>query len=438
MTRDHYQLVAEIVAIVLAGCGFGALLGFPLVGACVCLAGVVGYHLHELIQLDRALTAGAKIAETKSDGVWSSVFAGIRREQLKVNKHKGRHRELMKELRLSTNELPDGIVSLNNNNEIERYNTAARKLVGLRRRRDRGQRIDNLIRDPAFRTYLQNGDFSQNVVLPSRYIEDGWLSLTIVPYSRGNRLLIIRDITERTRLNRMRRDFVANASHELRTPLTVINGYLDAMSEDPELAGVWQKPLNEMTRQADRMRNMLDELLALSKLEMKRQASLENEVDVGAILREVAAPYDDESRSVIVRIESANAILGDHSDITSIATNLLTNALRYSPEGSEIVLRWCDGAEGEAHLVVIDQGEGIADEDIPRLTERFYRVNRGRERDTGGVGLGLAIVKHALARHDAELTIESEINVGSEFCCIFPKSRLIERKTAAIKAFRTA
>lgn len=423
---------------VIIATGFGWLLGYPLVGLSAALALLLGYHLYRLRHLERTLAAGGKIIVPDGDNLWARIFGGIRREQQRVRKHKERHRRLMKELRKSTNALQDGVISLNDDNEIQRFNAAAQRLIGLLPGRDRGQRLDNLVRHPDFVAFLQKKDFSQPIIIPSSLSEDGWLSLTMIAYGGGSRLLIVRDITERTQLSRMRRDFVANASHELRTPLTVITGYIDAMNGEPELDEIWGKPLAEMERQAIRMRIMLDELLALSKLEMSKHASAEKPIDIGVVLRDAIAPYDNGAEKITVRVESANQLLGEYSDIASVATNLLTNALRYSPEGSEVVIAWRDLPNGGAELSVADQGEGISPEDVPRLTERFFRVNRGRARDSGGVGLGLAIVKHALARHDAELTIASELNVGSEFRCSFPAERIVAGESAIVKAFRSS
>ena len=435
-THPFVSLLPVLIA-VFAGLALGAYFGMPFVGLSVAIAGALVFHWRRLFQLERALLGKQQVDVPEGDGIWSRVLAGIRHEQQRVRKHKGRHRRLMKELRQSTNALPDGVVALTSDNEIIRYNPAARDLIGLRNRKDRGQRIDNLIRHPEFVGFLQGGDFSTSLVIPSKVREDGWLNLTLVPYSEGNRLLVVRDVTERTRLNRVRRDFVANASHELRTPLTVISGYIDAMLGDPEMDAVWQKPLDEMNRQAERMRTMLDELLALSKLEVNGQAPTNKPIDIGVVLRDVVAPYQDESHDVRIVVESSRRVLGEYSDLASVAVNLLTNAIRYSAEGCRITLTWYDRGD-QSILSVEDEGDGIAAEDIPRLTERFFRVDRGRERASGGVGLGLAIVKYALARHDATLEIESELGVGSTFAGAFPANRLIPGESASVREFLSA
>ncbi|MEN7342072.1 MAG: phosphate regulon sensor histidine kinase PhoR [Pseudomonadota bacterium] len=439
MKTTAIHSLLPVLAAVAGGLAVGAFFGLAWLGLSIALAGCLAFHLYRLISLDRVLAERNSVKVPEGDGVWSRVLAAVRHEQQRVKKYKNRHRALMKELRHTTNALPDGIIALGQDNEIIRYNPAASQLLGLRKRRDRGQRIDHLIRHPEFVAMLQAEDSRpESIVIPSSQMDDGWLSMTLVPYGRGNRLLTVRDVTERTRLARVRRDFVANASHELRTPLTVISGYIEALSEDGSLDDLWDKPLDEMTRQADRMRTMLDELLALSRLEVRREASMEKRVDIGMVLREAAALYIDEPRPIEVEVHSSHVVLGEYSDISSVALNLLTNAIRYSEPSSPIRLIWRDVDDGRAELVVIDRGEGIAPDDLPRLTERFFRVNRGRERASGGVGLGLAIVKHALARHDATLEIESEIDVGSTFRCVFPSERLVKRESAEVHEMRRA
>ncbi|MEM7611737.1 MAG: phosphate regulon sensor histidine kinase PhoR [Pseudomonadota bacterium] len=422
------------IAVTLAIGGIvGAYFGSMLIGLLVAMSIVLALHLYRLISLEATLSARKRVRVPDGDGIWARVLAGIRYQQQRVRRHKGRHRRLMKEVRQSTNALPDGVVALTDDNEIQRFNAAAQLMLGLKRRRDRGQRIDNLLRHPDFVNYLGSGDYEVPVILPSPRREDGWLSARLVPYSQESRLLILRDVTERTRLSRMRSDFVANASHELRTPLTVISGYLDAMETDADDAlRAWQKPLREMTQQALRMRAMLDELLALSKLEASAAASNDKPVDIGMIIRETKALYDNDTRSIEAKIETVAQVLGEYTELTSVVSNLISNAVRYSPEDSQIRVSWRQ-VESGAELCVEDDGDGISPEDVPRLTERFFRVNRGRGRDSGGVGLGLAIVKHALARHGAYLKIDSELGHGSQFRCLFPEERIVAPEASGVR-----
>ena len=306
-------------------------------------------------------------------------------------------------------------------------NRAAKRLAGLKPRKDRGQRVDNLLRNPDLTALLQSDDFSTSIDIPSPVLPAGWLNCRVVPYGADQKLLLMRDVTERLRLNKMRRDFVANASHELRTPLTVISGYLDSMADD----GVPDEhvfPVSQMQSAARRMNSIISELLELSRLESGGPASLDTTVDVGALLLAAKRTFSGQKDVADIRleIESTAELRGDAGQIESVVTNLLSNALRHTPADGVVTLGWAAGKKG-GWLVVSDTGEGIAEDDIPRITERFFRVDRGRAREDGGVGLGLSIVKHVLNRHDAELEIASRPGEGSEFRCVFPPSRVARK-----------
>jgi two-component system phosphate regulon sensor histidine kinase PhoR len=415
------------------GAVIGWLYGYALLGAFIGALAVIAVNFNMLFRLERALRTRSRIVVPDGTGIWPQVLARIDYLKQRAKKHKRRHHRTLKEIRASTNAMPDGGIVLNENSEITRFNSAAERLVGLRPRRDRGQRVDNLIRHPAFVDYLRSGDYDGSVTIPSPLTEDGWLTCRIVPYGEGQRLLLVRDVTEQARLARMRRDFVANASHELRSPLTVIGGYLEAMTEDTDLPGGWQRPVAEMQRQAARMKEILDSLLELSRLESGSAVRSDSRVDVAALLREAVAELDGSSGGPMVelRVASRAQLHGNPVEIRSIITNLLSNAVRYTPVDGRITLSWESDSEG-ASLAVEDTGVGIAEDDIPRLTERFFRVNRGRSREDGGVGLGLAIVKHALGRHDGTLEVESRPGVGSRFICRFPAERLVRAETVEL------
>ncbi|MEY4933264.1 MAG: hypothetical protein RLZZ403_1584, partial [Pseudomonadota bacterium] len=242
------------------------------------------------------------------------------------------------------------------------------------------------------------------------------------------KLVIVRDVTREIRLESIRRDFVANASHEMRSPLTVIAGYLDALAEEPHLDELWREPVLEMRRQADRMRGIINDLLELSRLEASGAAPADQEIDVGgmlSLLRRDLASQAQRPRKIELKLESVAHLRGSESELHSIFSNLVSNAAKYTPAEGEIEIRWWVDAAG-GHVAVRDTGIGIAAEHIPRLTERFYRVDPGRSRKIGGSGLGLAIVKHGLQRHDGTLTIESVEGQGSTFTCHFPLDRLVD------------
>jgi len=258
------------------------------------------------------------------------------------------------------------------------------------------------------------------------------LNCRVVPYGADQKLLLLRDVTERSKLNKMRRDFVANASHELRSPLTVISGYLDAFADDDEVPESWAKPIGQMRNQADRMRQILGEMLELSRLESSGSATTDEAVDIVELLNQAQRDFQGPNTAqILLNSESNSHLLGVRNEIESVIVNLLSNAIRHTPPDGEITLTWRSGPD-TAELIVEDSGEGIDAEHIPRLTERFFRVDRGRSRSEGGVGLGLAIVKHVLVRHDAEFNVASELGAGSTFTCYFPSARVVSAAPAGL------
>lgn len=408
----------------------GAFVGWlydrPLLGALVVTLAALVWHLVNLYRLDNWLRTGRLDIVPDGGGVWPPVFAKVEFLHEKSRRRRRRWRQLVRELRASAGAFPDGGVLLNAKHEIVTYNAAAQRLLGLRKMRDRGQRIENLLRHPEFVAYIDSGDYASGVEVPAPLGGDHWISCLLIPYGPEQNLLLIRDTTATVRLERMRRDFVANASHELRTPLTVISGYLDAMGEDEATPAIWRQPVAEMRTQSQRMSQLLDDLLQLSRLESGAANPHDHEVDMAAVMqsaRKEALAMPERPQRVDVEITSPTRVLGDEVELHSVVSNLVSNAVRYTPAEGAICISWSVDAEG-GHLAVTDTGIGIADDDIPRITERFYRTDRGRARQKGGTGLGLAIVKHALRRHDAELEIKSRLGEGSSFICHFPRHRL--------------
>lgn len=392
-----------------------------LAGALIALA----WHSRQLLTFEKALRIRSFEDLPYGEGIWAQIFSHFSYLKARGSKHKRRYQELLKQVRQSTNAMPDGGIVLDANNEVVLCNKAAKELVGFRRRKDRGQRVDNLLRDPRFVAYLKSGKYKEGVEIPSPVREDGWLFCRLVPYGADQTLLLIRDITEIKLLTKMRRDFVANASHELRSPLTVINGYVDTLSDDPDAPEHWKKPLGQMRSQAIRMNKLVSELLELSRLEGPGSVATDETVDVAGLLSAASKSYAGRNSLPEIRLEClSNARLhGSTVEIESVLANLLSNALRHTPPGGTITLAWVSDDSG-ATLSVTDTGEGIAEEYLPRLTERFFRIDAGRSREDGGVGLGLAIVKHVLSRHDAELEVSSVLGEGSQFSCHFPARRL--------------
>ncbi len=416
----------RLAGLVAGGGLIGWVYGQVLLGALLAAFGALAWHLYNLYRLDRWLQTGNIDVIPDGVGPWPPVFARIEYLREKSKRRRRRWRQLVREIRASASAFPDGGVLLDEKHEIITYNTAAQRLLGLRRAGDRGQRIENLLRHPDFVAYLQGGDYSKSIELPAPSGHDTWISCLMIPYGPNQRLLLIRDITATVRLERTRRDFVANASHELRTPLTVISGYLETLADDETAPAIWRQPLADMRTQAKRMGQLLDDLLELSRLESALPCSLEHAVDMAALVhtaRKEALAMPQHPQRVEVDIRSTARVLGEEHEIHSVVSNLVSNAVRYTPVEGSIRIEWSVDEKG-GHLAVTDTGIGIAEEEIPRITERFFRTDRGRARQKGGTGLGLAIVKYALRRHDADLEIRSRLGEGSTFICHFPRHRL--------------
>jgi len=426
MSDAARNLLTGIVLVLAAGTAIGWLYGGPEIGLLVAALLALLWQVRQLLSFDRALRTDDFKDFRIGEGIWEQMFSKFRFERDRAARRKHEHRQLLKEIRKSTNAMPDGAVIVTTENEIVTCNRAAKALAGLKRKKDRGQRVDNILRDPELTALLQAGDKSKTVEIPSPVTDGNWLNCRVVPYGADQKLLLLRDVTDRMRLSKMRRDFVANASHELRSPLTVISGYLDALGDDQEVPSGWAKPVEQMQGQAKRMRKILGELLELSRLEGSGKVEEDEAVDVVDLCDSAKLAFEGHANiaDILVSADSKARLRGSAEEIETVIVNLLSNAARFTPSDGNITLTWRSDQEG-AELIVSDTGEGIDPEHIPRLTERFYRVDKGRSRDDGGTGLGLAIVKHVLARHDAELIISSERGKGSAFTCRFPAKRIV-------------
>jgi two-component system, OmpR family, phosphate regulon sensor histidine kinase PhoR len=423
-----------------AAIGIGVLIGWMLghlwLGLATTLGTYLVWNLVHLFRLDWWLRHRAAAAPPDASGLWGDVVAQVVRLHRRKRFHKQRLLQLFRQLRRSTAALPDGVVVLDADLQILWFNETAAQLLDLRRPSDRGVRIDNLLRQPEFARCLRGEPTGLPVAMRMDAGSDRYLSIQVVPYGEDQRLLLARDVSRQMRLEAMRQDFVANASHELRSPLTVISGYLETLSQDPAIDADLQRPVAEMRRQADRMTAIIRDLLELSKLEESDEEVEGHPVDVAGLLgllrRDVLA-RSEHPQEVRTRIESGARLLADEAEIHTAFSNLVDNAAKYTPSHGSIEMRWWVDASG-GHFQVADSGIGIPAEHIPRLTERFYRVDAGRSRATGGSGLGLAIVKHVLQRHGGALDIESEPGKGSTFTCHFPSRRVIPFEVSAITA----
>lgn len=426
MQWDNWRLLTLISLAGFVGLLFEQMLSFMFLAA-------VGYAIwlqHNWFKLRQWLEKPKKNRSPSAEGVIDDVCRTIEQMRQQNSNRKKKLTGYLKRFQQATAALPDGIVVLGEYGEVEWANQSARELLGVRWPRDNNVRINNLIRDPVFQPLLEDPlRQGTTVTMKSPIDETMQLELKLVSYMGSNRLLIARDITQTIKLQRMRRDFVANVSHELRTPLTVLRGYLEAFTDDtpPE---VWQSALPAMRQQSERMHLMIKDLLALSQLETGEKALRRVPTDVGKLLQSI---MEDARRlqhyrqhQLKLELELDNWLVCDSDEMRSAISNLVFNAVKYTPAESVITLRWQQDEDG-ACLSVEDNGDGIAEHHLERLTERFYRVDKGRTTDAGGTGLGLAIVKHVLQRHGARLLISSELGKGSCFKCCFPASIVVEK-----------
>ena len=417
------RLAGTLVLGVCAGLLFGPIWLWLLASACFYL----GWQLLNLYRLDRWLRLRSQIDPPNIGGIWGDIIGQVVRLHRRKQFHKQRLVQLYRELRRSTAALPDGVIILSTQSEIVWFNRQAARLLGLKRPVDVGLRVDNLIRSPEFVRYLHGDDFSQPVTIRPPVHAELYLALQVVPYGAGQSLLLVRDVTRPMRLEAMRKDFVANASHELRTPLTVISGYLDSLADDSSIDEAWTGPIKDMRTQAQRMNTIIADLLELSRLESTDGEAPREPVDVPSLLQRMrrdALARGERPREISLELESEDGLYGSMQELESAFTNLLVNGMKYTPTDGAVGMRWWTDEEG-AYFSVTDTGIGIPAEHIPRLTERFYRVDAGRSRERGGSGLGLAIVKHALQLHGGWLDVQSAEGKGSIFTCHFPQARIL-------------
>ena len=365
-------------------------------------------------------------------GAWDEVFARLHRHEKEMRAAIARRDVELQQVAAAGQAIVDGIVTLDADNRIVWCNVAAENQLGLDLRSDRGQPIANLVRQPAFVEYLAVGDYSRPLRLSSVRDDGQVLSIHILPYAGGDRLVQVRDVTQSERLDQMRRDFVANVSHELRTPLTVLSGFLETVREVPLAAAERDRYLAMMAEQSGRMQSIVQDLLTLSTLESSPPPPGTELVHVPDLLGRLQRDAEALSggRHEISLAADAVDIFGAESELASAFGNLISNAVRYTPAGGKIDIAW-QRRGSSAEFSVTDNGIGIDARHIPRLTERFYRADLGRSRETGGTGLGLAIVKHALSRHQAKLDVFSAPGSGSRFSALFPATRLTAESSCA-------
>lgn len=393
----------------------------------VVLAIRVAYHMQHLSALRRWLRRPELAKLPQGRGIWEEVLAELHR----FFRHRdAEHESLAQSLarfRAAVRALPDGVVILDREQRIEWSNPTAAHHFAIDARRDLGQPVVNLIRHPDFVAYLAGGDFSRALILRAR---DTTLSVRLIEFGDEQKLLNSRDITTEERIDTMRRDFVANVSHELKTPVTVLSGFVETLADESLSLTAQQRAryLALMAEQATRMQRLVEDLLTLSALESGAAPAEERPIEVRPFLEELAGEARALSAGrhrIECNVHDDCGLLGSESELHSALSNLVSNAVRYTPEGGLVALTWRLAGDGGGVFSVRDSGIGIDARHIPRLTERFYRVDSGRSRETGGTGLGLAIVKHALTRHQAALNVTSEPGRGSTFSAVFPPGRVL-------------
>ncbi|MFP4080898.1 MAG: phosphate regulon sensor histidine kinase PhoR [Ectothiorhodospira sp.] len=434
MIRDPNPWAVEawrLAGSLAGGLLLGGLLGGVFLGLSLTLAGYLGWHVYQLWRFHHWVRAGRRSDPPEASGIWRDLIHELYRLHQRNRRRKKKIAKLLNRFHESSAAMPDATVILGSRFEIEWFNGAAVELLQLESPRDIGARITNLLRHPDFVAYIQGGKYAEGVEFSRAPDHQVRLSARIVPYGNRQFLLTVRDVTRIHRLESMRRDFVANVSHELRTPLTVINGYLETLVDDEALDPEIRTTLQSMEFQAERMRRIIEDLLTLSHLETREDPVAEQTpvpvpALVGGIEEEAHMLAREKGQTVTVESDPDLWLRGSRTELHSAFSNLVTNAIRYTPDGGRITIRWFQDDAG-AHFQVEDTGIGIPPQHIPRLTERFYRVESDRSRSRGGTGLGLAIVKHVLQRHGAVLRIESEPDRGSVFSSDFPPARLIRR-----------
>ncbi len=415
MSKGLRQELLLLALLLLFALFIGGLTGYVSQFLLVSMAGYLLWNLYNIQRLTRWLKSPSKNTP-ETTGVWDEIYYQLYQLYQRQRNARRKLTSILSRFQESTQALPYATVVLNEFFEIDWFNSAAKNMFDLHASKDVGQRIDNLIRQPRFTMYIKSRDYDTPLEFS---MGANNLLLSLTAYGSGQYLMIVRDITERTKLDAMRRDFIANASHELKTPITVISGFIETMREQSDES--LQIPLEKIQQQASRMQLILNELLQLARLESENYIDHPEVVDVENLLDEIYqdAIVLDSGKHDIVLSSLPLTVDGSREELRMAFSNLIINAIRYTPENGKIKI-FATADEAGVYVGVEDEGIGVTYEHIPRLTERFYRVDPGRSRNQGGTGLGLAIVKHVLDRHRAQLVIQSRPGKGSLFRCHFP------------------
>ena len=433
MNQDWRGALARRLLLLLAVCLLVGLLSGQYAWAlAVGLGGYLFWSQRQLVRLYGWLKrARPDELPPESSGLWGEVFDGIYDLQKRNQRARGRLQAVVDRVQESTAALQDAVIMLDAQGNLEWWNRAAETLLGFKRNQDGGQPITNLVRHPRFQEYFRQANDREPLELTSPINDHVRLQFQLTLYGNGEHLMLVRDVTRVHQLEQMRKDFVANVSHELRTPLTVITGYLETLLDNVETINPrWLRALQQMQQQGTRMQNLLNDLLLLARLEASDHPAASKAVAVEPLLQSIRADAQALSAArnhrISLEADPALQLKGSETELRSAFSNLVFNAVKYTPAEGHIHIRWWADARG-AHLAVTDDGPGIEAKHIPRLTERFYRVDASRAANTGGTGLGLAIVKHVLIHHRGQLQIDSSVGKGSTFTCHFPAEQTVRQ-----------
>ncbi|MES2346693.1 MAG: phosphate regulon sensor histidine kinase PhoR [Pseudomonadota bacterium] len=417
-------------AIILAGCAtLGWMFGWinGLVVALIAMMVLVFVQLSYLYQLSNWMDDPQSAKLPDGWGAWTNIFSRLYRMRRDDEKNQAELTEWLARFRQAMHLLPDGVVIMDDVLFLEWCNPAAEKHLGLTHERDKGMRVTNLVRSPDFMDYIILGRYEQPLTISFR---ERKLIVHIIPFENRRQILVTHDATESERIEEMRRDFIANASHELRTPLTVIVGFLEIAASEGLDVATRSAHLKLMTEQGHRMQHLIEDMLTLSRLESVDYPMRPEQVDMAKLMEQVlrdARALSAGKHEITMSVNGPD-IMGSYEELHSAFGNLASNAVRYTPAGGKIQLVWKEVEYGGVKFMVEDTGIGISPEHISRLTERFYRVDKSRSRETQGTGLGLAIVKHVLLRHGSTLQIKSEAGKGSTFIVCLPKTAVVQRQ----------
>jgi len=417
------SIITRLLIILSVSTLFGFIIGQTLLVLCISILAILCWHYHHLLKLVKWLWRSKTLSPPQSEGVWGRIYDGLYRQN-RQHRHKQKQlNERIRKFRDGAEALPDAALVLSDELTVLWGNKKAQRMLGIRWPSDVGQRIDNLIRFPEFSKYLDAGNLEQPCHIISPVNSEIQLELRLMAYGSDQVLFLARDVSNIKRLEEMRRDFVANVSHELKTPLTVVRGYVEMiLTAENAIEPHWHKAFGTIETQVSRMDRLVEQLLVLSRVENHVEDENMQCVDMATLITTLVDDAtwlnQEKQHKITANLDESLSVEGIDTELKSACANLISNAIAYTPSHGTIYISW-QRSGNKAKFTVKDNGPGIRPEDVNRITERFFRVDKSRSRDTGGSGLGLSIVKHVLHHHNAELTIESQWGEGSEFIIYF-------------------